>query len=230
MYSSLSFNANISSTPMANNDLLEIQQKSADNAKSIIVVHLNINSIRNKFILAETIVKALVLFLISESKLDSTFPMNQFHIFGFEVFRQDCNRFGGGLILYINKKIPCRPLNDHPTFSNLELIAIEIHQNKRRWLFIGIYKPPSQSDDEFTNILSLITDYYLPKYENLFLIGDFNLSTENQHLDALIQTYNLNNLINKSTSFQSNKPTCIDLKICSSDPILLRLVFRTIIN
>ena len=46
--------------------------------------------------------------------------------------------------------------NGHPTFPNLELIAIEIHQNKRRWLFIGIYKPPCQSDNEFTNRLSLI--------------------------------------------------------------------------
>ena len=83
----------------------------------------------------------------------------------------------------------------------MELIAIEIHQNKHRWLFIGIYKPPSQSDN----------DYYSPKYENLNLIGDFNLSTENQHLDALIQAYTLNNLINKPTCFQSNKPTCMDL-------------------
>ena len=137
--------------------------------------------------------------------------MNQFHIFGFKVFRRDRNRFGGGLILYINENFPCKPLNDHPIFSNLELIAIEIHQNKRRWLFIGIYKPPPQSDSEFTNRLSFIIDYYLPKYENLILIGDFNLSTENQHLDALIQVYNLNNLINKPVCFQSNKPTCIDL-------------------
>ena len=55
-YSSLSFNANISYTPMANNDLLEIQQQKVDKAKSIIVDHLNINSIRNKFIFAESIV------------------------------------------------------------------------------------------------------------------------------------------------------------------------------
>ena len=93
----------------------------------------------------------------------------------------------------------------------MELTAIEIHQNKRKWLFIGIYKPPSQSDNEFTNRLRLIIDYYLPKFENIILIGDFNLSTENQHLDAVIQAYNLNNLINKPTCFQSNKPTCIDL-------------------
>ena len=196
---------------MTNNDLLEIQQQKLDNAKSIIVGHLNINSIRNKFIFAESIAKAFDLFLISESKLDSSFPMNQFHIFDFKVFRLDRNRFGGGLILYINENIPCRPLNDLPTFPNLELIAIEIHQNKRRWLFIGIYKPPSKSEREFTNRLSSIIDYYSPKYENLILIGDFNLSIENQHLNALIQAYNLNNLINKPTCFQSNTATCIDL-------------------
>ena len=196
---------------MANNELLEIQQQRVDNAKSIIVGHMNINSIRNKFHFAESIVKAFDLFLISESKLNTTFPMNQFHIFGFKVFRRDRNRFGGGLILYVNKNIPCRPLNDHPTFPNLELITIEIHQNKHRWLFISIYKPPSQSHKEFTNRLSSIIDYYSPKYKNLILIGDFNLSIENQHLDALIQAYNLNNFINKPTCFQSNTPTYIDL-------------------
>ena len=174
-------------------------------------INLLINSIRNKFIFAESIVKAFDLSLISKSKLDSTFPVNQFHIFSFKVFRQDHNRFGGRLILYINENIPCRPLNDHPTFPNLKLIAIEIHQSKSRWLFIGIYKPPSQSDKEFTNRLSSIIDYYSAKYKNLILIGSFHLSTENQHLDALIQAYNLNNLINKPTSFQSNTPTWIDL-------------------
>ena len=86
---------------MANNDFLEIQQQRVDNAKSIIVGHLNVNSIRNRFILAESIVKAFDLFLISESKLDSTFSMNQFHIYSFKVFRRDRNRSGGGLILHI---------------------------------------------------------------------------------------------------------------------------------
>ena len=139
---------------MANNELLEIQQQRVDNAKSIIVGHLNINSIRNKFIFAESIVKAFDLFLISESKLDSTFPMNQLHIFGFKVFRPDHNWFGGHLILYINENIPCRPLNYHPAFPNLELFDIEMAQNKCRWLFMNIYKPPSQSDNKFTNRLS----------------------------------------------------------------------------
>ena len=71
---------------MANNNLLEIRQQRMNNPKSTIVVHLDINSIRNKFIFAESIIKAFDLFLISESKLDSTFPMNQFHIFSLKVF------------------------------------------------------------------------------------------------------------------------------------------------
>ena len=40
---------------------------------------------------------------------------------------------------------------------------------------------------------------------------DFNLCTENHYLDAVIQPYNLNNLINKPTYCQSNNPTYIDL-------------------
>ena len=111
----------------------------------------------------------------------------------------------------------------------MELTAIEILQNKRRWLFIGIYKPPSQSDNEFTNRLSLIIDYYLPKYENLILIGDFNLSTENQHLDALIQAYNLNNLLTNQHVSSLINLHALTLylpirKIYSNYPILLRLV------
>ena len=114
--------------------------------------------------------------------------MNQFRIRGYKVFRRDLNCFGGGLMLYINENIPSRLLSDHPIFSDLELIAIEIHKKKHRWLFLGIYKPPPQSDIEFTNKSSSVIDHYLPKYENAILIGEFNLSTENHHLDAVVST------------------------------------------
>ena len=40
--------------------------------------HLNINSMRSKFVLAENNIKAFDIFLISESKLVCTFPLNQF--------------------------------------------------------------------------------------------------------------------------------------------------------
>ena len=55
------------------------------------------------------IIKDFDIFLISESKLNSTFGNAQFKITGFKIFRYDRNRFGGGLLLYVNDKY-------HPNF------------------------------------------------------------------------------------------------------------------
>ena len=146
--SSLSGSLSLSKT---DNDFLRIKQQRIEHAKNTIICHLNINSIRNKFDTLDEIVKAFDIFLISESKLDNTFPINQFSIRGYKVFRRDRNRFGGGLILYVNKNIPCKPLTDHPVFSDLELMAFELHQSKRKWLLLGIYKSTSQNVLEFLN-------------------------------------------------------------------------------
>ena len=108
-------------------------------------------------------------------------------------------------------KIPCKPLNDHPVFSDLELMTFELHQNKRKWILLGIYKPLSKNIIEFLNRIYLIKDYYLQTYENMLAIGDFNLSVDNSHLEALMQAYDFSSLIKKPACYQSNTPSCIDL-------------------
>ena len=84
-------------------------------------------------------------------------------------------------MLYINENNPCKPLNEHPKFPDLELIVFELHRSKRKWLFLGIYKPPSQNEIEFLHQINSILDHYLTTYENIILIGDFNLCVENKH-------------------------------------------------
>ena len=140
----------------------------------VIVGHMNINSIRNKFdMIAETIAN-FDIFLISESKIDSTFPNMQFKINVYKLFRRDRNRFGGGsgggggvvggrvgLMLYLNETISCKFLNNHPIVPNAEIICIEFHQFKRKWLLLGCYKPPTQSDLEFIASITKIVDFYL---------------------------------------------------------------------
>ena len=54
-----------------------------------IIDHLNINSIRQKFVLIDTIVEAFEIFLTSESKLDNTFPFKKFHVAGLIQYRQN---------------------------------------------------------------------------------------------------------------------------------------------
>ena len=52
---------------------------SKKNPNRIIIAHLNINSIRNKSeMLKEVVGNKIDVLLISETKLDNTFPLNQF--------------------------------------------------------------------------------------------------------------------------------------------------------
>ena len=69
-------------------------------------------------------------------------------------------------------------------------------------LFVVCYKPPSQS--KTINVFST-------KYDNILLMGDFNLTIENKHLEKLLNVLNLKSLISPRTCFQSTNPTCIDL-------------------
>ena len=45
-------------------------------------------------------------FPLSESKLDSNFPDDQFSIPGYQIVRKDRDRNGGGLLLYMNEIFP----------------------------------------------------------------------------------------------------------------------------
>ena len=54
--------------------------------KKLIIVHVNINSIRNKFeILRSMLSEVLDVLMITETKLDDSFPEQQFHIQGFNI-------------------------------------------------------------------------------------------------------------------------------------------------
>ena len=79
-WSWFSFSENSKSCFSINNDILCICKQRIDNALNTIIGHLNNNSMRNKFVLVENIIKAFDIFLISESKLDCTFLLNKFHI------------------------------------------------------------------------------------------------------------------------------------------------------
>ena len=188
-----------------------MKKQRLDNANNTMIGHLNINSFRNKFVFIEDIIKLFDVFLVSESKLDHTFPSNQFRINGYKIFRLDRNRFGGGLILYINENIPCKQLQEHIHLPKFEVIAIEFYQNNQKWLLLGLYKPPNQKTSDFIQNLSLILDLFLNKYDNVTLIADFNLSSDDVPFESFLQAFNLTSLIKKATSFQSSNPSCIDL-------------------
>ena len=82
----------------------ELEQIRQKNSNCLIVAQLNINSIRNKFdSLVEMVKENVDILLISETKIDSLFPMVQFHIDGFTTYRRDRNIYRGGILLYVRE-------------------------------------------------------------------------------------------------------------------------------
>ena len=137
-----------------------MKKQRLENANNTIIGRLNINSFKKKFVFVEDIIKLFDVFLVSESKLDHTFPSNQFRINRHKIFRLDRNGFVGGLILYINKNISCKPLQEHIHLPNFEVVAIEFYQNNQKWLLLCLCKPPNQKTSDFIQILSSILDLF----------------------------------------------------------------------
>ena len=149
--------------------------------------------------------------MLSETKTDETFPSQQFHVSNYKTFCRDRNKRGGELLFYINENIPCKLINDEIIPSDIEMIMFEFLVKTRKWLCIGLYKSPSQNENYFLDILSKVLGKQTCQYENVMLIGDFNLTVNNKNLGVFMNTFNLESLINKPTCFQSSNPTCINL-------------------
>lgn len=72
-------------------------------------------------------------------------------------------------------------------------------------------KPANQDENEFLNRIVAIPGYHFQIYDNVNIIGDFDFTAENTHLQCMMQAYSLDNLIKEPTCFQSNNPSQIDL-------------------
>ena len=170
-----------------------------DNPNKISSGHLNINSIRNKIeFLKELIVVNVDIFLISETKINDTFPTGQFLINGYQLpLRFDRNGNKGGLLLYTGDHIPCKKLNldFNPV---IEVIAIEINLKKRKWLLIGSYNPQKDRIRNHLNSIGNVLNDLCLKYENFILIGDFNSEIDEDAMSIFCTTYNLKNLVKRT--------------------------------
>ena len=159
----------------------------------------------------------LDILIITETKLDNTFPVSQFHIDGFsKPYRLDRNRNGDGVIIYVREDIPSKILTKHVLPTDIEALFIELNFRKCKWLLSGIYHPPSQSDQYFFDRLDNALDVY-SNYENILLVGDFNAQIGETCLDTFLYQHELKNVNEEPTCYKnSENPSCIDFILISN--------------
>ena len=184
------------------------------NVNRLIIRQVNINSIRNKFEALKSITTGnLDILVITETKLDESFPDGQFYTEGYCIpFRLDRNKHGGGVLIYFRGDITCRELKSHSPLINFEGIFLELNLKKSKWLFFGGYNPNKENISYFLNTLGPTIDHYMPKYDNLILLGDFNIEMRENLMKDFCDTYDLINLIKDPTCFKNPlNPSIIDL-------------------
>ena len=113
---------------------------------------------------------------------------------GYNLFCRDRNCHGGGVLCYINENIPSKTVKVECIVKECKMVLIEFFIKTRTWLFIGPYKPPSQNENNFLSNLSLIINRLTCQYEN-YVIGDFNMTTENKNLNVFMNSCGLECLI-----------------------------------
>ena len=97
-----------------------------------IIGQLNINSIRNKLNFLGSEISPCPL-LVSETKLDDSFPTAQFLMSGFcKQYRLDRCSNVGCLLLYIREDIPFLLLTEYKPHENVECLFVEINIRKKK--------------------------------------------------------------------------------------------------
>ena len=171
--------------------------------KNVFLGYINVNLLGNKFeSLNELIKDTFHIFLVSESKLPSSFPDSQFSIPGYRIVRKDRNKNGGGIIFYINEVIPFKVIESKQLPGNLEILKLEIILDKRKDFLMGLYKPLSFNGKDF--LFHLINAYnsFCTTYENITLICDFNMIQQNKKLSDFYEMNKFEHLILKPTCFK----------------------------
>lgn len=203
------------------------QKLALEHAKNFKIGHINANSIgRLKF---EEITHWLELnyfdlLVITETKLNSTFPDSQFQVHGFRLLRNDRNRCGGGVAMFIRSNIPFMRAKRLESFIGIECVAVRLKLSNSWTTFVGLYRPPSLEKStwkfEMCNLFETVTEMS----KDVFILGDFNCDMLNPNkppnqgrdLMDIMDIFAFENLISGATRITDNSQTLLDLVLTNS--------------
>ena len=116
--------------------------------------HLNMSSLQNKFDelkLLNDKMKSQIIFL-SEKKIDISYPNSQFTLTGYNMYRKDREKGGGGIIAYFDSSLPSKDLKVTKRYKTLEILAVEASLGNNEVIFLGMYRPKSSRITNNTHI------------------------------------------------------------------------------
>ena len=160
--------------------------------------HLNIKSLRNKREYLEPLIRNhFDIFLVSETKLDSSFPWSEYPISGYRLFRKDRDQHGGALIFYVNQDIPRKTINSSSFPNSLEVLPLEINLRNKKILV---------SLDQLHSALS----FYSTTHNHFLMLDDFTISRDDERFKEFCNSFSLGHLIQTPIGYMGTNLSSID--------------------
>ena len=113
--------------------------------------------------------------------------------------------------------------SDIHLFLSLDLMRLSIRmtrlRNRKRRYLCCSYSPNKNNIQFHLENLTKSLALYSSNYENLIILGDFNVSIDNSYMAGFCDTYDLRSLTMEPTYYKNpENPTCIDL-ISTNHPL-----------
>ena len=111
----------------------------------------------------------------------------------------------------MNEDIPFKVIKSKQLPGNLKILKLEIILDKMKILLMGLYKPPSFNENDFWFHLNNAYKFFCTTYENVMLIGNFNMIPGNKKSSNFCEMNKFEHLI--------LKPTCFKVALLRSETI-----------
>ena len=140
--------------------------------------------------------------VLTKTKMDDSFPKQEFYIEGYTSFRRDRNRYEVGILVYVREDIPCGETKCHTPTKDLEGVTLEINLRKNKWLVFGGYNHTKSNISTFLSMIGHVLDTHMSRLEKLIILGDFNCEINETTLNDFCEKYNLHNFVVSPTCFK----------------------------
>ena len=187
-------------------------------------MHLNIASLIKHIDQLRTILlnKPCHILSINETRLSENIDDGFVKINGYDIFRADRNRAGGGVALYVKTAINAN-LRQDLVSDDLEVICLEIKRAKSKPFFvISWYRPPNSPAEIFDKFEIMLRKLEAEGKE-YHIVGDLNcnlLDTEknvhSRQLTDIMDIYQLEQIITEPTRIKIDTASLIDVFITNS--------------
>ena len=122
--------------------------------------------------------------LVSERKIDDSFPNVNFLIDGFRTpYRLDRNSNGGGPMLFVREDIPSNLVEAE--VKPIEGFYIELNLRNHKWLLNCSYNPHKNNIENHLQALSDFLYSQSSTHEKVLILGDFNVEVDYQNMKTL---------------------------------------------